>query len=725
MPVTKSINEYDFFQDLAITAKSESYTEQKKDIVSFLDEELDEESWGIQLTREQRIPLKVLYGASLDPEDREIIERWKFEDKTTWDPLDSQDFHQGLILEAGRRGGKTTIAAVIVAYEFYKLALMESPQRYYGIANSSPISMLAIATNATQTKRTVFKQIRGIIPSINSLKRLVQRKEIFVGKEEISYESKLLSIYAGNSESSGQVGDSIICLVLDEVARYDIDSEGVSNAEEIWSNIGLSGMTFGDDSKRIAISSAWCQGDAIEKFYNLAKQEDSLVGFRLKSWDINPVKAGRDNPVVKAEYSLNPLKAALEFEGKRLAPQNKFLNSDFINAAINGRSQISFYDETQSDDALCRKFITNVNPTDTPSFVHLDPGISGDAYALAIGHADKNKEGFKTVVIDGLMAWKPQRGEEVSISNVQKAILDINHYRPISKLTSDHHQNAETIQRLKSFGIPSEAYFFSNKLQMEMYEQLKLLINEGRLILPKNSPYKELLKDELNQLEVTNGIRIDHPKGGCFVGDTRIPLLDGSRPMISELEGKEVWVYSCSPEGKIVSGKAKGRKTKEVSKLVDVVLDSGAVVRCTPEHRFMMKNGEYIEAQNIIHGLTQLMSTGETHRVRNIIPVILYEPVAVYDLEVDYWHNFALCGGVFVHNSKDLSDCVAAICWHITGNETNDSTFGIARTFKKPELDPRSMQSSEDENDSFLNFGKARQRWLRDYYGKNADQTGI
>jgi hypothetical protein len=254
-----------------------------------------------------------------------------------------------------------------------------------------------------------------------------------------------------------------------------------------------------------------------------------------------------------------------------------------------------------------------------------------------------------------------------------------------------------------------------------MYEQLKLLINEERLILPKDSPYKELLKDELNQLELQNGTRIDHPKGGCFVGETRIPLLDGSRPMISELDGKEVWVYSYSLEGEVDPGKARGKKTKETKELIDVILDSGATIRCTPDHRFMMKDGDYIEAQNITLELTQLMSMEGICEVIDTISVTLEEPVTVYDLEVDEWHNFALCSEVIVHNSKDLADCVSAIAWHITGNEVNGAPFSVARSFNRPDPDPRALDMNPAGEESFLNRGSVRNRWMRDYYyGKNA-----
>jgi len=54
---------------------------------------------------------------------------------------------------------------------------------------------------------------------------------------------------------------------------------------------------------------------------------------------------------------------------------------------------------------------------------------------------------------------------------------------------------------------------------------------------------------------------------------------------------------------------------------------------------------------------------GDNHKVRYVIPVELGKSVPVYDLEVDHWDNFALSSGVFVHNSKDISDAVAGVVY--------------------------------------------------------------
>lgn len=92
---------------------------------------------------------------------------------------------------------------------------------------------------------------------------------------------------------------------------------------------------------------------------------------------------------------------------------------------------------------------------------------------------------------------------------------------------------------------------------------------------------------------------------GCFVGNTKIPLLNGTQKTFEQLymetQGKtSFWVYSINPETlKIVPGKAICVKTRNNAELVKVTLSGGEEIVCTPDHQFMLKNGTYKEANDL------------------------------------------------------------------------------------------------------------------------------
>jgi len=51
-------------------------------------------------------------------------------------------------------------------------------------------------------------------------------------------------------------------------------------------------------------------------------------------------------------------------------------------------------------------------------------------------------------------------------------------------------------------------------------------------------------------------------------------------------------------------------------------------------------------------------------RVISVMPVA--RKADVWDLTVDQYHNFALSAGTIVHNSKDCSDALAAVCYALS-----------------------------------------------------------
>src|SRR5258708_27131302 len=91
---------------------------------------------------------------------------------------------------------------------------------------------------------------------------------------------------------------------------------------------------------------------------------------------------------------------------------------------------------------------------------------------------------------------------------------------------------------------------------------------------------------------------------GCFTGDTKISLLDGNEKTFAELAqlppDEAFYVYAVDEHGKVVVGAGRhARVTRQGAELVEVALDSGATIRCTPDHRFMLRDGTYKQAQDL------------------------------------------------------------------------------------------------------------------------------
>jgi DNA gyrase subunit B len=93
--------------------------------------------------------------------------------------------------------------------------------------------------------------------------------------------------------------------------------------------------------------------------------------------------------------------------------------------------------------------------------------------------------------------------------------------------------------------------------------------------------------------------------GGCFDGNTKIALTDGRNMTFKELileyeQGKENYCYTIMDNGKIGIQKIiNPRKTRTGAEVIKITLDNDEEITCTPDHLFMLRNGEYIRASEL------------------------------------------------------------------------------------------------------------------------------
>ena len=158
--------------------------------------------------------------------------------------------------------------------------------------------------------------------------------------------------------------------------------------------------------------------------------------------------------------------------------------------------------------------------------------------------------------------------------------------------------------------------------------------------------------------------------GGCFAGNVEVALTDGRSLSFEKLfeedkYGKNNFCYTIEGNGSIGIGKIENvRITKKDAEVIKIILDNNQEIICTPEHKFMLRNGSYKEAKDLtkedslmplykkINNNPPLLievSNNSNHKIKSID--FLKNKVDVYDLEVPETHNFALSSGVFVHNS--------------------------------------------------------------------------
>lgn len=374
-------------------------------------------------------------------------------------------------------------------------------------------------------------------------------------------------------------------------------------------------------------------------------------------------------------------------------------------------------------DSMCSKYerrlpggfteeawMPRINPGSL-RWCHIDTSLSGDSSGFCVGHIDRwvevsrtDSEGEKHAdiapyyIVDFMLKICPPLGEQIYLPDLRSMLYQfVAHGYKFIGFSTDAFMYAEMHQQVRRKGIST--HLISMDRTTEPYDELKSSFYEERIEIYEYNPFvKEFKALEYDRIKG----KIDHPEAGCFVGETRVKLAGGGSIKIEEMDGKCFNVKSFDGEKEVI-GSAVGRMTKYVDEIIEVTLDNRKIERCTKEHLWMLEDGSYMAAVDLFEG--QILKTVEEYKdmreeynsalcllracgyedikmlvkrhVLSVKCIKLEERIPVYDLEVWKHHNFALSSGVFVHNSKDVSDGVAGVVHGLKVSGSRLPTSGI------------------------------------------------
>jgi hypothetical protein len=217
-----------------------------------------------------------------------------------------------LILCLGRRSGKSTIAAIIAAYEIYKLLRRSNPQAFYGLSTGNEIRILCIANDKEQAS-IVYGEMGGYVEAIDYFKSSqVSSTQTFM-RFQTDQDKKRYGEGQGHkatitatfksSVAKGLRGRGIMCAILDELAFF-ID-DGKSSAERIYKAIypSIAGFSPKDPKNKrtaigpsegriIAISSPDAREGFFYRLYQIAMSNSqasrNMLMVQAPTWEVNP-----------------------------------------------------------------------------------------------------------------------------------------------------------------------------------------------------------------------------------------------------------------------------------------------------------------------------------------------------------------------------------------------------------------------------------------------------
>ena len=129
--------------------------------------------------------------------------------------------------------------------------------------------------------------------------------------------------------------------------------------------------------------------------------------------------------------------------------------------------------------------------------------------------------------------------------------------------------------------------------------------------------------------------------GGCFAGNTKVALVDGRNLTFKELikedkKGKKNYCYTIKKNGEIGIGLIQNpRKTRKNVKVIKIILDNKEEIVCTPDHLFMLKDGEYKKAKDLNPDDSLMPLYRKYSRIKDGFKIDGYE--MVYELKKHKW----------------------------------------------------------------------------------------
>ena len=446
-----------------------------------------------------------------------------------------------IILQLGKGSGKDFMSTVAVAYIVYKLLCLKDPARYFGKPSGDAIDIINIAINAQQAKNVFFK----------GLKTKIEKSPWFAGKYYAKMDSiefdKSITVYSGHSERESHEGLNLLVAVLDEISGFAVETGGGNEQGKTADNIykafrGTVDSRFPDLGKVVLLSFPRYPGDFISTKYEDAILHKEIVQRSYKfimnpdlpedmegnsleiTWDEDQIVSYKYPGVFalkRPTWEVNPTRKIDDF---KLAFYTDLGDAMMRFLCIPTYSSDAFFKQREkvASAMSLRNPLDNFrrfDPTFQPDpekiyFVHADLAQQHDKCAVAIAHVDKwvNIQVIKdyeqiapVVVVDAVAWWEPRVEGPVDLSEVKKWIQNLRRVGfNLGMVSFDRWQSFDIQNELKQVGIRTETVSVAKK----HYEDMAMLMYEDRLVMPSI----DLLYEELTELKIVKGNRVDHPR---------------------------------------------------------------------------------------------------------------------------------------------------------------------------------------------------------------------
>lgn len=397
-------------------------------------------------------------------------------------------------LIVGRRGGKTTLAAIVAIYSTLKI-------NWRPYLTKTPVATVLVLSHSVDLSEEILDILKQLVEGsqvLNLLRNLKKKNttKIFHLKvpflkdgDKVEYSNVRVKVGAASKKTTR--GSAVCTLLCDEVAFWNLAEESAEPDHEILRAARMSLLQFREHGTIIKMSSPGIkQGVLYDEWQKREDLKNDYIQFKAPSWVWNTILGVNE---FKAEHRLDPEGFDTELRANFVDSISNFILPEFVDMCIT-------------------RGVTFNPPSDDGKTIYsaaIDAAFKGDRFGFSIvGYNEKR------VTMYALKYWEGSKKAPVQVHEVASYIRTVCRQYGLNEVVSDQYSFQPMRELFLQYGINLVENTFTLPYKRKIYFGLKRLIHNQQIDLLDIPLLAKEIKELVVEQTASGQIRIGHPQGG-------------------------------------------------------------------------------------------------------------------------------------------------------------------------------------------------------------------
>ena len=401
-------------------------------------------------------------------------------------------------LVVGRRGGKTTLSAMLAIY----CAITTNWKPYL---RKTPTAHVLILSHSRDFSDEVLDLIRTLIEESPILSRLINKKTkntastmnlVMPFVVEGKIQRSRVTIKVGAASKKTTRGTAACAVLCDEIAYWNLDENLKETDVEILKAVRPNMKQFGRKAMMIKLSSPGIKQGVLygeyQKWHEGTLPANYIV-FKAPSWVWNNILPKQE---FVDEWVLDQDGFDTEYRANFVDSLSNFILPEFVDMAVMTGVKYCAPEGVEQSDKMVYK-------------AAIDAAFKGDAFTFSV--VGYNGHRIKQYISKG---WKGSKTNPVKPSEVAKYIRQICKEFDIPTVAADQYAFTPLREIFEKYGVNLEEYTFNPTFKKKIYFNLKKLVHGQQIDFLDNPIQSKEIKELVVEQTNAGNFKIGHPSGG-------------------------------------------------------------------------------------------------------------------------------------------------------------------------------------------------------------------